>query len=137
MHARIGGHRVHRHVEVAVERGDAGFVVGRSARGLAVAFREDDDLAAVRDPLACVGQQLLESSRVAFTVDDDHPALERVPAVEGDDHQLLLHHEAGVGQDAEWDDRVEHALMLWGDQRRAGRNVLLPADLHLDVANRR
>ena len=132
MHARVGGDGPAGRVDVAIDGGDAGLVVRRFARRRAGALGEDQDLTAFGQTRAGLAHHVLQRLGVGGAVDGDHLRLPGEPAEEGQGHQLLLHHETGVVQEGERGDDVQHALVLGGDQGRAGRAMLQPAHLDLD-----
>ncbi len=129
------GHRVDRHVELAVERRHAGLVVAGLAGRAAVTFREDHDLAALGEQGLGPADHGLQRRGMAAAVDVDGADLGGVPAEPGDQVQLLLHHEHRTGQPGELGEDVEHAQVLGGDQGRALGDVLAPADLDPDAAD--
>ena len=135
VHAGVGGHGVHRHVQLAVECGDAGLVVPRDAGRPTRAFRKDHQLAVVDETLLGVADHLLQCRRMAGSVHHDHVALPGVPAEERDPHQLLLGHKAAIRQPRELSEDVEHALMLGRYDGRAGRHELASPKLDADVTH--
>ena len=101
--AGVGRHQVRRQAEIAVEAGDARLVVAGDARLAAVALREDQQLAAPRPARSWPSRTILRSaaappSRSITTI----RCFQAYQPKNGMQHQLLAHHEAGVGQPTNW-----------------------------------
>ena len=135
--AGVGGHGRARQAEVAVEGGDARLVVAGRAGRRRGAFREDHQLAVLgearawRRRPACAAPPRWPSRSTTII-----RAFGAVPAEERDPHQLLLHHEAGVGRTANWAKTSNMHWCLAAIRAGAGGHVLAAAELDPDAADR-
>ena len=98
--AGIDGYRYQRHVQLAVERGDARLILApaRRPRCACLPGRSRIGRPCARALLARC-DHALQCARAARTVDRDHAGLERVPAIERNPAELALHHHCRVVKD--------------------------------------
>ncbi len=134
--ARVERDGRHGDVERAIEKRDAGLVVGWGARRTARAFGKDDDLAVLGDLLARAVGQRPERGGLSLPVDVDHSGLDRIRAEDRKVLDRLLHHDRRVRQKRDERKRLERRLMFRGDDATAMGNVLGPPDFDRHAGQR-
>ena len=110
--ARMHGDRHHRHRQVAVEPGDAVFVLRRRARRAAGAFGIDDQLPAGRHFLLGAVHHRRHDLAARAAIDGHHALLLHVPAEKRDPDEFAFQDEERIGQPGQERIDVPEGLML-------------------------
>ena len=102
----------HRHLEIAVEAGNAVFVIRRRAGGAAGAFRVDDELTAAFDLALGAFKHLGHDLALGPAIDRDHPHLENILAEKRDPAEFALENVDRVVKPGQQRVGVPERLML-------------------------